>query len=86
MFSFKTARVSISPINHRYPRMDCQQEELQSNGAVEFEVVGLVDYTHASVAQVFEDIIAGTNLADHGEPTRGCMIPTARRTSDTAIS
>ena len=41
------------------------REELQCDGAVELEVLGFVDDTHASAAEVLEDLVVGNDLADH---------------------
>ena len=40
-------------------------QELQRDGSVEASVLGLVDDTHPSAAELLEDSVVGDGLADH---------------------
>jgi hypothetical protein len=46
-----------------------RRQKLESNEAVELEVLGFVDHTHASAAELFEDLIVGDGLIDHDAKT-----------------
>jgi hypothetical protein len=60
------------------------REEFQCNRAFELEVLGFVYHPHAAAAELLEDLVVRNNSADHVEPIRVCMIPTAPRTNGTA--
>ena len=42
------------------------RQELEGNKAMQAGVLGLVDHTHAAAAQLFDDVVVGDFLADHG--------------------
>jgi len=41
------------------------RQELQSDKATEFDVLGLVDHTHPSTAQLLDDAVVRDGLTDH---------------------
>jgi len=54
------------------------REKPERYGVCELGILGLVDDPHAAFAKLFEDsAVVENNVADHGEPTRACMIPAA---------
>jgi hypothetical protein len=61
------------------------EEEFECDGALEAGVFGFVDDTHTAFAELVEDLVVRDSLADHGKPTRTCMIPTARGTNGMAV-
>ena len=52
-------------------------------GALELGVLGLVHHAHAATAELFEYVIVGNGLANHGEGPafgghrRACLVPQA---------
>jgi hypothetical protein len=45
---------------------DFTRQELERHKAVEACVLGFVDHTHPAAAELFDDVIVGDYLADHG--------------------
>ncbi len=48
------------------------RQELQSNEAAEFGVLGLVDHTHAALAELLDNAVTRDGLVDH---TRRILCP-----------
>src|SRR5690348_16538769 len=42
------------------------RQELEGNKATQAGVLGFVDHTHAAAAKLFDDVVVGDFLADHG--------------------
>ena len=42
------------------------RKELQGNEAVEFDILGFIDHTHAAATELFDDSIMRDGLSNHG--------------------
>ena len=49
------------------------RQELQSDKATEFDVLGLVDHTHPATAQLLDDAVVRDGLADHWRKILCCQ-------------
>ena len=49
------------------------RQELESDKPVQLGVLGLIDHTHASAAQLFEDSIVGNGFAGHVRRALACV-------------
>jgi len=47
------------------------RQEFQGDETSEFDILGLVDHTHAASAKFFEDAVVRNGLADHGRKDSG---------------
>src|SRR6266545_2930051 len=55
-------------------------QELNGDEAMQPQVLGLVDHTHAPGTQSFQDAVVGDKLPNHGEnPTVGCYLSPSPR-------
>jgi hypothetical protein len=41
------------------------RQEFESYGTVEFGVVGFIDYAHAALTELFNDLVVADSRADH---------------------
>ncbi len=59
------ARLSAKTFQRLRVFCNILRQELQSDKATEFDVLGLVDHTHPATAQLLDDAVVRDGLTDH---------------------
>jgi hypothetical protein len=62
------------------------RKELHSNKAPEVRVLGLVDYTHPTATELFDDAVVRDGPADHAQECYGESVGTSMKAVELAIS
>jgi hypothetical protein len=81
----KGAGLLEAPLPQFGIRGELGRRELESYEAVEFEVLKIVDHAPAPATEGCENVVVGSDFADHRTPAGRCMIPTARCIRATAV-
>src|ERR1019366_4451672 len=77
-------RLPAKAFQHLRVFCDVFRQELQSDKATEFGVLGLIDHPHSTTAQLLHDAVVRDGLADHEQECYGGSIGKSMKVGELA--